>query len=327
MDFAYLGRKSLIVMTEYAIGIDLGGTAIKYAVVSRSGEIPFEGSMQTPATEGADAVISALASAVDACKAWAEASAITPLGVGIGTPGIVSPDRRKVVGGAENIEGWENVDVASKLEKRCGLRVAASNDANAMAIGEWIFGAARGVQDALFITVGTGIGSAALINGQMWRGHEGRGMEVGHMTVKCDGEDCSCGGRGCLEHYASTSALVRRYAALFGTEADGRKIVSLYHKGDPVASQALSEHWMYLGHGIASVINIFAPEVVVVGGGISEAGDFYFERLRRVVGAQVMDVCAANTQIVPAELGNRAGCLGAASLILCDTNESAVGEF
>ncbi|MDE5662309.1 MAG: ROK family protein [Muribaculaceae bacterium] len=303
-------------MNEYAIGIDLGGTAIKYAVVSRSGEIPFEGSLPTPATEGADAVISALATAVKACREWAEASAITPIGVGIGTPGIVSPDKRRVLGGAENIAGWENVSLADALEKLCGMRVAASNDANAMAVGEWMFGAARGVSDALFITVGTGIGSAALINGHMWRGHEGSGMEVGHITVKCDGEECNCGGRGCLEHYASTAALVRRYKTLSGREADGREIVRLYHDADPVATQAMSEHWMYLGHGIASVINVFAPERVVVGGGISEAGDFYFERLRRVVGVQVMEVCAAGTSIVPAELGNRAGCLGAAALIL-----------
>lgn len=307
-------------MTEYAIGIDLGGTALKYAVVSRSGEIPFEGSLPTPATQGADAVIAALATAINACMGWAADNAIRPLGVGIGTPGIVTANGRRVIGGAENIAGWENVDLADRLENRCGLRVMASNDANAMAVGEWTFGAARGVRDALFITVGTGIGSAALIDGRMWRGHDGRGMEVGHITVKCDGEDCSCGGRGCLEHYASTSALVRRFAALSGREADGREIVRLYHAGDPVASQAMSEHWMYLGHGIASVINIFAPELVVVGGGISEAGSFYFERLRRVVGAQVMDVCAANTRIVPAELGNRAGCLGAAGLILNNTH-------
>ena len=303
-------------MTEYAIGIDLGGTAIKYAVVNRSGAIPFEGTMPTPATEGADAVIAALAKAINICKDWAADNGLHIPGAGIGTPGIVTPEGRRVIGAAENIAGWENVALADRLEQLCGIKVVASTDANAMGVGEWTFGAARGVRDAIFITVGTGIGSAALIDGHIWRGHDGRGMEVGHITVKCDGEGCACGGRGCLEHYASTAALGRRFAALTGKEADGREIVRLYHSGDPVAAKAMSEHWMYLGHGIASVINIFAPELVVVGGGISEAGPFYFERLRRVVGAQAMAECAANTRIVPAELGNSAGCLGAAALIL-----------
>ncbi len=316
LDIAHLGRESLSIM-EYAIGIDLGGTSIKYALVSKEGAMPYAGSLDTPATAGARAVLDAIATGVAACADYAEANALTPLGVGIGTPGVVSADGRRVLGGAENIAGWEGVDLAGGIEERSGLRTVASNDANAMATGEWLFGAARGASDALFVTVGTGIGSAALIDGHMWRGHGGRGMEMGHITVKCDGEPCACGGRGCLEHYASTSALVRRYAELAGdTGADGREIVRLYLAGDPTAAQVLSEHWAYLGHGIASMINVFSPQLVVVGGGISEAGDFYFERLRRSVGAQVIDVCAAETRIVPAELGNRAGCLGAAGLIL-----------
>jgi len=301
---------------EYAIGIDLGGTSIKYALVSKSGAMPFSGTLDTPASAGAEAVLDRIAEGIGQCRRFADDNGISPLGTGIGTPGIVSPDGRTVLGGAENICGWEGVDLAGGIERRTGLRTIASNDANAMAVGEWLFGAARGATDALFVTVGTGIGAAALIDGHMWRGYRGHGMEMGHITVNCDGEPCACGGRGCLEHYASTSALVRRYAELSGTDADGREIVRLYLAGDPTAAQALSEHWSYLGHGIASMINVFSPQLVVVGGGISESGDFYFERLRRSVGAQVIDVCAANTRIVPAELGNRAGCLGSAGLIL-----------
>ena len=316
MDITHLGRESLTVM-EYAIGIDLGGTSVKYALVSKTGAMPCTGSLDTPATAGAPAVLDAIAEGVRACADFARDNGIAPLGVGIGTPGVVSADGSTVLGGAENIAGWEGVDVAAGILERTGLRAVASNDANAMATGEWLFGAARGASDALFVTVGTGIGSAALIDGHMWRGHGGRGMEMGHITVKCDGEPCACGGRGCLEHYASTSALVRRFAELSGrADADGREIVRLYLAGDPTSARVMSEHWSYLGHGIASMINVFSPQLVVVGGGISEAGDFYFERLRRSVGAQAIDVCAAETRIVPAELGNRAGCLGAAGLIL-----------
>ncbi len=301
---------------RYAIGIDLGGTSAKYAVVGDDGNICFYGSSPTPAADGAGAVIDMLVRCVGACREFAAANNLTLDGTGIGTPGVVTPDGRTVVGGAENISGWEDVNLAAAMELRTGLRTLAGNDANMMAMGEWKFGAARGVTDAIFVTVGTGIGSAALIGGKMWRGYLGRGMEMGHITLKCDGEPCACGGRGCLEHYASTSALVRRYARLSGNETDGRGIVDLFHAGDPIAVQVMDEHWGYLAHGIASMINLFAPQRVVVGGGISESGPFYFDRLRPLVMAQAMDVCSDGVEIVPAELGNRAGTLGAAALVM-----------
>lgn len=314
LDIAHMGGKSLTM--RHAVGIDLGGTSAKYAVVASDSSVLFLGSRPTPATLGAPAVLDMLAACVDDCRAYAAAEGIALEAVGIGTPGIVTPDGQTVVGGAENIAGWENVPLGAGLSARSGLPVTAGNDANMMAMGEWAFGAARGLSDVLFVTVGTGIGSAALIGGNLWRGYLGRGMEMGHITVKCDGEPCACGGRGCLEHYASTSALVRRYEALTGTRADGRLIVARYHEGEHAAVQALDEHWTYLAHGIASMINVFAPQRVVVGGGISESGPFYFERLRQLVDAQAMDVCSEGVEIVPAELGNRAGTLGSAALAL-----------
>ncbi|WP_302589526.1 ROK family protein, partial [Alistipes senegalensis] len=192
-------------------------------------------------------------------------------------------------------------------------------DANMMALGETLFGAAKGASDAVFVTVGTGIGCGVLIGGRLFRGYRNRGMEMGHITVKCDGEACACGGRGCLEHYASTAALVRRFCELSGAGADGadgREVVRLYKEGNPAAVQAMEEHWNYLAHGIASMINLFAPQRVVVGGGISEAGDFYLAKLREGVRRQMMSVCGEDTELVAARLGNRAGCMGAAGLVL-----------
>lgn len=296
------------------IGIDLGGTAIKAAVVNPKGEILYETSAPTPANEGADAVIGALAEVADLCKQWALNHKIDPEGIGIGTPGIVTDDFTTVVGAAENISGWENINVAEPLEKLTGLKTRLTNDANAMALGEATYGAAKGLKDVLFVTVGTGVGGALLIDGKLWRGHGGRGMEVGHIAVNCEGEKCACGGNGCLEHYASTTALVRRYAELSGHKANGHIITSLFLEGDKNAVQSMKEHWRYLGAGIASLINIFSPQMVVIGGGISEAGDFYFEGLRKEVRNKVIAACAAETVIAPALLGNRAGCLGAASL-------------
>lgn len=312
MDFTDMGREGI----KYAVGVDLGGTSVKAALVSEADGIVFSTSAPTPANEDAAAVLNAIASVVEQCVAQAAQRGVELAGIGIGTPGIVSADGRTLIGGAENIAGWENVALADELEARFHLPVLATNDANAMAIGEWRFGAARGVTDAIFITVGTGIGSAALIDERMWRGHGGRGMEMGHVTVKCDGEPCACGGCGCLEHYASTTALLRRYAQLTAEEIDGRTLVERYHNGDENAAQAMAEHWHYLGHGIASAINVFSPQLVVIGGGISEAGDFYLEGIKKSVRKQVMEVCASETRMNSATLGNCAGALGAASLLI-----------
>lgn len=304
---------------RYAIGIDLGGTTIKYALISSDGEFLFEGITDTPATQGAEAVLQALCRAADECVAAAATKRLSIEGIGMGSPGIISPDGQCVLGGAENIVGWEGIDVGARLTSHTGLRTLLGNDANLMALGEVLYGAAKGAEDVVFLTVGTGIGGGVLIGGKLQGGWQGRGMELGHVVLIADGERCACGAVGCLEHYASTSALVRRYAERKGItpeQTNGRDIVRHYHEGEPEAVQSLEEHWEFLGQGIRSFINIFAPQKVVIGGGISEAGEFYFEGLRRHTKAHIMEVCGGHTEIVAAILGNCAGSLGAAGLIL-----------
>ena len=310
-------------MKRYAIGIDLGGTSVKYAVVASSGEVLFSGQLPAFAQDGPEAVLEQLLSGITACREYAAGEGLELAGIGVGTPGVVSADGRTVLGGAENIAGWENIPLADRIEAAAGLPVVASNDANVMALGETLFGAAKGATDVVFVTVGTGIGCGLLIDGCLYRGYRNRGMEMGHITVRSDGEACACGGVGCLEHYASTSALVRRFCELSGNgkdaDVDGKDVVFFYKEGNPAAVEAMEEHWNYLSHGIASMVNLFAPQRVVVGGGISEAGEFYLEKLRAGVRRQSMVVGAAATEIVAAVLGNRAGCLGAAGLVLDKT--------
>ena len=310
-------------MKRYAIGIDLGGTSVKYAVVASSGEVLFSGQLPAFAQDGPEAVLEQLLSGITACREYAAGEGLELAGIGVGTPGVVSADGRTVLGGAENIAGWENIPLADRIEAAAGLPVVASNDANVMALGETLFGAAKGATDVVFVTVGTGIGCGLLIDGCLYRGYRNRGMEMGHITVRSDGEACACGGVGCLEHYASTSALVRRFCELSGNgkdaDVDGKDVVFFYKEGNPAAVEAMEEHWNYLSHGIASMVNLFAPQRVVVGGGISEAGEFYLEKLREGVRRQAMEVCGGDTEIVAAVLGNRAGCLGAAGLVLDKT--------
>mgnify|MGYP005903863369 FL=1 len=310
-------------MKRYAIGIDLGGTSVKYAVVASSGEVLFNGQLPAFAQDGPEAVLEQLLSGITACREYAAGEGLELAGIGIGTPGVVSADGRTVLGGAENIAGWENIPLADRVEAAAVLPVVASNDANVMALGETLFGAAKGATDVVFVTVGTGIGCGLLIDGRLYRGYRNSGMEMGHITVRSDGEACACGGVGCLEHYASTSALVRRFCELSGNgkdaDVDGKDVVFFYKEGNPAAVEAMEEHWNYLSHGIASMVNLFAPQRVVVGGGISEAGEFYLEKLREGVRRQAMEVCGGDTEIVAAVLGNRAGCLGAAGLVLDKT--------
>ena len=314
---------------DYAIGIDLGGTNVKYALIDSKGVFHFDGILPSMADISAEAVIGQLSEAVSQVKKVAAVNGIALKGAGIGTPGIVDDTGRTVVGGAENIAGWENIALADRLEEISGLPVRMGNDANLMGLGETVFGAGRGASDVVFITVGTGIGGAVVIGGKLFAGYAGRGTELGHVPLIADGEKCACGSVGCLEHYASASALVRRFCDRMrgrfpdfdGRNVDGKYIVTLYKQGDSVAVESLDEHCDFLGHGIAGFINIFSPQKVVIGGGISQAGEFYISKVREAAMKYAMRDCAANTEIVAAELGNRAGCLGAASLVFGQAGE------
>lgn len=304
---------------NYAIGVDLGGTSIKYGLADTKGRIAFEQTISTRAEEGATALIGRLTSVVVDCLLFARKHKMNVVGVGVGTPGIVDRSFRVVLGGADNITGWSDIDLAAILEAVCGLPVSINNDANMMGLGEQQFGAARSYSDVLFLTVGTGIGGAVIINNELFGGYDNRGGELGHIPLYANGEECSCGGKGCLEAYASTSALVVKYERHFHAkgiqlpdEIDGRMIIALYKKGDTLATRLMEEHWRDLGHGIAGLVNIFSPQRVVIGGGIAESGDFYIQKLNTYFRRYVMPDCSANTSLCAAELGNKAGMLGAA---------------
>lgn len=325
---------------QYAIGIDLGGTSVKYALISSDGSFLFEGKLPSRANVSAEAVIGQLLTAVARVKEFAAGQPLPyPIaGIGLGTPGIVDATSRIVLGGAENICGWENLYLADRMEAETGLPTYLGNDANLMGLGETLYGAGRGATDIVFLTVGTGIGGAVMIDGKLFTGFGGRGTELGHVPLMANGEACACGSVGCLEHYASTSALVRRFGQRMeaagerctgaqyagercmseryaGQEIDGELIVRLYKEGDELATACLDEHCNYLGQGIAGFINIFSPQRVVVGGGLSEAGAFYIDKVSACARRYAIHDCAVNTEIRAAQLGNRAGSIGAAGLV------------
>lgn len=306
-----------------AIGIDLGGTSVKYALISREGKFLYEGVIPSNAAMSAQAVIGQLLKAISETKEYAAANNIQVEGIGIGTPGIIDDTNRIVIGGAENIVGWENVPLADTIEKETRLPVVVSNDANVMGLAEATYGAAKGSTHVVFLTVGTGIGGAVIIDGKLFNGFANRGTELGHVPLIANGGPCACGSVGCLETYAATSALVRKFTArcaesgrTFGDrEINGKLIVELYNQGDTLATECLDEHCFYLGRGIAGFINIFSPQKIVIGGGLSEAGEFYIRKVREQAYLHAMTDTVVNTEIMAAQLGNKAGCLGAVSLV------------
>lgn len=305
-----------------ACGIDVGGTKIAGAVVDASGTVVAEHRVVSPATD-AEAVEDAIARLVKDLAADHDITA-----VGIGAAGYVDAARR-VVMFAPNI-AWRDEDLAHEIQARVDLPVVVENDANAAAWGEFAFGAAADVDDMLMVTVGTGVGGGIVSGGALFRGGYGAAAEIGHLRVVPGGRLCGCGNLGCLEQYGSGSALVRETRALAQTpEAaallarvggdpaaiDGPAITAAAAEGDPFAIAQVAELGRWLGEAIASLAAVLDPGVIVIGGGVSEAGDLLLDPIRLAFHEQltgrghrpVADVRVAS-------LGNGAGVIGAADL-------------
>ena len=300
-------------MEKYAIGIDVGGSSLKCGLVNRDGDIlhTFLQPMEAARTE--DDVIALIAGAIQNCAVAANG----PVGgVGIGFPGII--DQNIVLGGADNLPGFENLPLGEILERQTGYRVWMDNDANMMGYGESRYGAARNSDNVVFLTVGTGIGGAVVIDKKIFGGYKNRGTELGHIIIHHGGKPCSCGAKGCLETYASVSALVDDFCTSAGVvenKVTGKTIVEHYRSGNVAARASLQRHFNYMATGVASFINVFSPQKIVIGGGISEAGAFYTEEIKTRVLRIAMPAAMLYTDIVAASLGNKAGLLGCAARV------------
>jgi len=296
------------------IGIDVGGSSLKCGLIDHSGKIldcflqPLDGA------ETEQAVIKYMVNAIQQCAQQTE-QAISY--VGIGFPGIV--DNNVIIGGADNLPGFENLPLGDILKQETGYDVLIDNDANMMGYGELAYGAGKGCTDIVFITVGTGIGGAVVINGQLHGGFKNRGAELGHIILQHNGTPCTCGAKGCFEVYASVTALVNNYRELTAHKqlaVDGKVIVDKYIQHDAHAILAMHNHFDYMATGIASLVNIFSPQKIVIGGGISEAGAFYIQEISKRVQHTAMPATMQHTTLVSASLGNRAGMLGCAAKAL-----------
>lgn len=305
-------------------GIDIGGTKIGGAVVAADGTVLAEDRVTSPATEP-EAIETACAALVARFAADHPVAA-----VGVGAAGYVD-ELRRTVRFAPNI-AWRHEPLGPDLAELVGLPVVVENDANAAAWGEFRFGAGRHVEDQLMVTVGTGVGGGIVTGGRLLRGAFGAAAEIGHLRVVPGGELCGCGNHGCLEQYGSGSALVRsarRAAAgdsMLARELldraggdpraiNGPMITLAAQEGDRFAVEQLAELGRWLGQGIASLAAVLDPAMVVIGGGVSEAGPLLLDPIREAFTHELSGRgYRPEAEIVPAELGNRAGVIGAGDL-------------
>ena len=327
---------------KHAVSIDIGGTRVKWGVVSETGGAAQKGSEDTQARSGPRGVAEQIAAIVKRARGNFEIA-----GVGVGCPGLIDPTRTIDLFSPNlyNPDGtpWRNAPLAALIQEALGdpsLEVKLENDANAMALGEYIYGAGRGVTDMIGMTIGTGIGGGVVLNGKLYRGAGSMAGEIGHMTVEPKGRLCGCGNFGCLEAMAGKNGIIARTLealaddprpSLLDEHIDALKamddrcpeiIEDAARKGDALAANIFAETGRYIGRVLASLANFLNPQAVVIGGGIANAGDILFPHIEREIERRAFRECAEGMRILPAQHGNDAGMLGAAALIL---NPEAAG--
>lgn len=306
------------------IALDVGGTGIKCALVHADPAASSNGPGTAPtrvlhterhptgADRGPTAVLDTILNIAEGLADRARTDGLTPTAVGIAIPGIVDETGGKAVWSA-NV-GFRDVPLRDLISARLGLPTALGHDVRAGAIAESRLGAGRDARHVLFVAIGTGIASALVIDGQVFSGAHGAAGEVGHLVVRPNGPRCGCGQRGCLEAVASAAAVGRRYAERAQTAATAAQVAAAVATGDPLADQIWRETVAALADGLLAAQTLFDPEVIVVGGGLAEAGDLLLDPLRAALRARF--TFHREPRLVRAALGDEAGCLGAALLAL-----------
>ncbi len=312
----------------YCIGVDIGGMSVKAGVVDTNGVIIKKDRVFTDVDGGADKIISDIGELI---LGLADPRDRDFVGIGIGCPGAIN-SATGTVDRAYNLK-WEKVALAEKLARKINKPIKVSNDANVAALGETMFGVGRMYSDTIMLTLGTGVGGGIIIGNKLYEGNESKGGELGHMVLVVDGEECSCGRRGCMEAYCSASALIRdtrramtadRNSLMWKfsptlEEVNGKTAFECSKQGDKSAIAVVENYIKYLGEGMLNFANIFRPQAIILGGGVCAQGDYLIDKLK--------DYCKARNygfdgmprfDILVAQLGNDAGVIGAAGLIFSD---------
>ncbi len=311
---------------KYYAGIDLGGTFIKCGILSESGEILIKDQIPTGKDRPYGLIARDMADFV--CE-LASRVGVTVSGIGIGSPGAINSATGIIV--YSNNIAWENVPLGEEVSKLTGLPVKVANDANVAALGEGFVGGGRKYSSYVVITLGTGVGGGVIIDGKLFEGNFSAGTELGHMVIKVGGASCSCGRRGCFEAYSSATALIRQTKAAMRRHrdsvmwqlapsldlVDGKTAFDAAASGDAAAIEVVRKYIDYLADGVTNLANIFRPEAILIGGGVSKQGDSLILPLKHEVEQRIYGIKGyAPVEIATATLGNDAGICGAVKLIM-----------
>ncbi|MDF1503400.1 ROK family protein [Roseisolibacter sp. H3M3-2] len=319
---------------RYVVGVDLGGTNIVVGAMPTDGsrEIGVR-SQPTRSEQGPDAVVDRICEMIDNVVSQTRLEEGVGrdafLGVGVGAPGPL--DREKgIVVVAPNL-GWRNLPLRQLIQERVGLDATLDNDANCATLGEWWTGAAKGGRNVIGVTIGTGIGGGMILDGRLYHGSSDVAGEIGHMTIDSNGRRCKCGNYGCLEAYASgpnialraREALESGEASVLPSMVDGQldritaaTVYQASEQEDPLAREVVRDTARFLGAGLANLLNVFNPDVVVIAGGVTQAGEALFEPLRAEVRRRAFRSAVESCRIVPGTLPGTAGVVGAVATFL-----------
>ncbi len=314
-------------MAKERIGIDVGGTNVKIALVDNKGKIIYSNSIPTRAEMGYEYTINNMKEAITELIKETKSDPKNIESIGFGFPGQIDY-QKGIVRLAPNIPGWVNVPIAEIMEKEFGIPTRVDNDVRCAALGELNYGAGQGCDNLICITVGTGIGSGLVINGKLVRGASNAAGEIGHIKLDMNGGPlCGCGDRGCLEAFASGPSIVAmaeeyikggkstKYRELANPDITPYIVSEAAKQGDPVAKRIFTIVGEYIGIGLASVVNLLNPEKIIIGGGVAAAGDLLLTPIKESLIKRAMPIAGSAVEIVPAQLGNSAGVIGASLLI------------
>jgi len=324
-------------MEEYAIGLDLGGTNLKGGIVSRNGKITAFMCTTSCIEEGPKKILNNLIKMAASLLKKAVSRHMKVIGIGVATPGIIDPVFGGLTGGAVNLPGWSNTPFMKILYDTLNVPLYAHNDVTATVLGEYWHGAGRGSKNIVMASFGTGIGGGIIIEGKLYGGATGYAGELGHIVVNAGGYSCACGTKGCWEEYASIRGILRtaekylnkdslKQSRIFTIMKEQNKdlspqiIFDAAKENDAAAMQIVDEIGRNTAVGIGSLINIFNPELFIVGGGIASAGDIYLHTIKVHLPHWTLKDSLEGAQVVLAQLGYEAGLIGASTLVFKNIN-------
>ena len=314
-------------MKKYVIGVDLGGTKISTAISTIEGNILANVVLPTKAEEGEAAVLGRIVQSIDEVIVGSSTSIDEIEAIGIGSPGPLDA-KKGIIITTPNLP-FKNYNLVQPLKEKYNIPVYLDNDANAAAIGEYMFGAGKGKNSIVYFTVSTGVGGGAVLDGKVYRGHTSNALEIGHTTVDPNGPRCNCGNLGCLEAMSSGTAIAKKGKEAVSTNVEtslkkydtvtSYEVFKEAEAGDEVAKDIIDNALTYLGIGVANAIATFDPEMIIIGGGVSKAGDIVFDTVKKVVNKRCFKSMAESCEIVPAGLGSDAGVVGAVALAIIES--------